>query len=109
MSLEQQLITIAICVGVTVLTRFMPFLVFAGRSVPVSVHYLGDALPLAIFGMLVVYCLKDVQWLSVSSCLPALVAVIVTALVHLRKHQMMLSIAGGTLVYVSLLYLIGGN
>ena len=62
MTLTQQIITIALCTAGTVLTRALPFLVFTpGKAVPPFVRYLGKALPVAVFGMLVVYCLKDVS------------------------------------------------
>ncbi|MEG2252611.1 MAG: AzlD domain-containing protein, partial [Clostridia bacterium] len=62
MTLSQQVITIAMCVLGTMLTRFLPFLLFSSQKpTPAYVRYLGKALPAAIFGMLVVYCLKNVS------------------------------------------------
>ena len=61
MTLTQQIITIAAVVFGTMLTRFLPFLLFpAGRPTPKYIQYLGKVLPSAVFGMLVIYCLKDV-------------------------------------------------
>ncbi|MEG2702919.1 MAG: AzlD domain-containing protein, partial [Clostridia bacterium] len=65
MTLSQQVITIAMCVLGTMLTRFLPFLLFSSQKpTPAYVRYLGKALPAAIFGMLVVYCLKNVSILT---------------------------------------------
>ena len=62
MTLTQQIITIAIVVLGTMLTRFLPFLLFpAGKPTPKYVRYLGKVLPPAVFGMLVIYCLKNVS------------------------------------------------
>ena len=71
MTVAQQIITIALCALATMLTRFLPFLLFSGkRKTPEYINYLGKALPAAIFGMLVVYCLKNVSITSGSHGLP---------------------------------------
>ena len=62
MTLSQQIITIAMCVLGTMLTRFLPFAVFSSkRPTPPYIQYLGKVLPGAIFSMLVVYCLRHVS------------------------------------------------
>ena len=102
----QQVITIALCVLGTVATRFLPFLVFAGkRKTPDIVQYLGKALPSAIFAMLVVYCLRNTD-VTAHFALPELLAVMATVLIHLWKRQMLLSIAGGTTVHMLLVQLV---
>ena len=107
MTLTQQMITIAICAAGTMATRFLPFLLFSDkRPTPRYIQYLGKALPAAIFGMLVVYCLKNVDLLSGGHGIPELIAILVTAGLHLWKRQMLLSIAGGTLCYMLLVQLI---
>lgn len=103
MTLTQEIITIAICVVATVITRFLPFLIFSSKKpTPKFIQYLGKALPGAIFAMLVIYCLKEVDVLSGSHGIPELIAISVTVLLHLWKKQMLLSIAGGTVVYMLL-------
>lgn len=107
MTLTQEVITIALCVLGTMITRFLPFLVFSDRKpTPKYVQYLGQALPSAIFGMLVIYCLKNVSVLSKSHGIPELIAIAVTILLHLWKNQMLLSIAGGTVCYMLLVQLV---
>ncbi|MBE5781724.1 MAG: branched-chain amino acid transporter AzlD [Clostridiales bacterium] len=107
MTLSQQLITILICALATMATRFLPFLIFSSRrETPSFVQYLGKALPAALFGMLVVYCLKDVSLLSGSHGLPELMAILLVAGLHLWKRQMLLSIAGGTIFYMLLVQLV---
>ena len=89
------------------LTRFLPFLLFpAGKPTPRYVQYLGKALPGAVFGLLVIYCLKNVSLLSGSHGLPELIAILVVAGLHLWKRQMLLSIAGGTICYMLLVQLV---
>ena len=101
MTVPQQIITIALCVAGTMLTRFLPFLVFSPKKeTPRYIQYLGKALPCAIFGMLVIYCLKNVSIFSGSYGLPELIAIVATVALHLWRKQMLLSIAGGTACYM---------
>lgn len=107
MTLMQRIITIMICVAGTVTTRALPFIIFKeGNPTPKYIQYLGKALPAAIFGMLVVYCLKGVEIMSGSHGLPELIAIIITMGLHLWRRQMLLSIAGGTVCYMLLVQLI---
>ena len=107
MTLTQRLVTIALCALATMLTRFLPFLQFSSRRpTPKYVRYLGRALPPAIFGMLVVYCLKNVSIVSGSHGLPELIAIAVTVGLHLWKRQTLLSIAGGTIAHMLLIQLV---
>lgn len=107
MTLPQQLITIAMVVLGTLLTRFLPFFVFpAGKPTPRYVQYLGRVLPPAVFGLLVVYCLRNVDLFAGSHGLPEAIAIAVVAALHLWKRQMLLSIAGGTLCYMLLVQLV---
>lgn len=103
MTVTQQIITITLCVLGTMATRFLPFLVFSGdKPAPKYIQYLGKALPAAIFGMLMVYCLKNVSILTGSHGIPELIAIAVVVSLHLWKRQMLLSIAGGTVCYMLL-------
>lgn len=107
MTLSQQLITIGMVVLGTVITRFLPFLLFpAGKPTPKYVRYLGNFLPAAVFRLLVVYCLRNVNPLAGSHGLPELIAIAVVVALHLWKKQMLLSIAGGILCYMLLVQLV---
>lgn len=107
MTLTQQIITIGICALGTMATRFLPFLFFSGnRPTPAYIQYLGKALPPAVFGMIVVYCLRSVSWLGPTHGLPEIIAIAVTVGLHLWRRQMLLSIAGGTICYMLLVQLI---
>lgn len=103
MTLVQQIITISMVVLGTMLTRFLPFLVFpAGKPTPKYVQFLGRALPSAVFGMLVIYCLKNVNLLAGSHGIPELISIVLVVILHLWKRQMLLSIAAGTACYMCL-------
>ena len=105
MTMPQLLLGVALCVAGVSLTRFLPFLVFRpGRPTPPLVVYLGKWLGPAVFGLLVVYCFRFPATTG-ERLLPALLAAAATAALQLRFRQMMLSMAGGTLLYMALLRL----
>ena len=106
MTILEQVITIALCVAGTMATRFLPFIVFnENRDTPGFVKYLGKFLPSAVFGMLVIYCLKDVNIMTGTHGIPELIGIIITVGIHLLKRNMLLSIASGTISYMLLLNL----
>lgn len=103
MTLTQQMITIGMVVLGTMITRFLPFIVFpAGKPTPKYIQYLGKVLPGAVFGLLVIYCLKNVSIFTGSHGIPELIAIVLVVVLHLWKRQMLLSIAGGTICYMLL-------
>ena len=107
MTTAQQIITIAAVAVGTIITRFVPFIVFReGRPTPKYIQYLGKVLPSAVFALLVVYCLKDASFISGNHGLPEIIAIAVTAGLHLWKKQMLLSIAGGTICYMLLIHFV---
>ena len=96
-----------VAVMVTAATRFIPFLIFRKKeSTPAIITYLGQVLPCAIIGMLVVYCLKDIQFLRAPFGVPELIACGVVALLHIWKRNSLLSIGVGTVCYMLLVQLV---
>jgi len=107
MSLTQQVIMICMVILGTMITRFLPFLIFTSdKPTPKYVQYLGKMLPSAALGMLVIYCLKDVSLFRGNHAIPELISIIVVVSLHLWKRQMLISIAGGTIFYMILIQLI---
>lgn len=98
---------IAVMTLVTMLTRFLPFLIFGeNRKTPEIILYLGKVLPCAIMGMLVVYCLKNVSVLTSPFGLPELLGIAAVAVLHLWKRNSLLSIGVGTVFYMVLVQLV---
>ena len=94
---------VAVVALVTALLRFLPFLVFNGRRpIPAVIRYLGSVLSYAVMAMLVVYCLKDVSLTALSDWLPAAVSVAAVVILHIWKRNTLLSIIGGTVLYMIL-------
>ena len=89
------------------MTRWLPFLLFPeSKQPPTVVLYLGKVLPPAMMGLLVVYCFKNVSWLSGSHGAPELLATAAVVGLHLWKKNVLLSIAGGTALYMVLLQVV---
>lgn len=93
---------IAVIAIVTMLLRFLPFMIFGERQTPKYIDFLGKYLPYAIMGMLVVYCLKGITFVSEPFGIPELIAVAVTAGLHIWKRNTLLSIICGTVCYMLL-------
>lgn len=98
---------IAVVALVTVALRFLPFLIFGeNRKTPPLIAYLGQVLPYAIMGMLVVYCLKGVRLTAYPFGIPEFIGCAVVALLHLWKRNTLLSIGAGTVCYMLLVQFI---
>ena len=105
MTTFQQVLTVLIAGAATVLTRFLPFFAFRNGA-PRYIRYLGNVLPGAIFGMLVVYCLKDVDVLAGAHGAPEALGILVTGSVYLWRRDMLWAILAGTLSYMFLVNLV---
>ena len=103
MTTAQAVASILVMAGVTFLTRVIPFVLFGrGGQPPRVVAYLGQVLPPAVIAMLIVYCLRNIDLFSVSHGLPELLCVAVVAILHVWKGNNLLSIFGGTILYMVL-------
>ena len=101
------ILLIAVAAVVTAATRFLPFLIFRKKeSTPAIVTYLGQVLPCAIMGMLVVYCMKDVPFLSAPYGAPEIIGCVIVAVLHIWKRNSLLSIGVGTVCYMLMVQLI---
>ncbi|MEG1930060.1 MAG: branched-chain amino acid transporter permease [Anaerovorax sp.] len=97
------IIILAVAFG-TMITRFLPFLLFPERKDPPKyITYLGQVLPPAMMGLLVVYALKGVSFTSAPHGLPELLSIIAIVFLHKWKSNMLISIGGGTALYMLLI------
>jgi branched-subunit amino acid transport protein AzlD len=104
MTLTQQLVTIGCAVAATLLTRYLPYLLFpAGKKTPDFVVYLGKYLAPAVFGLLIVYCLRNVSFSEGGTYgIAESAAIAIVAGSFLWKKNMMISMAAGTIAYMIL-------
>lgn len=94
---------IAVVAVVTMLLRFIPFVIFGRSKTPGYITYISSVLPYAIMGMLVIYCVKDVNITAAPHGIPELIAGGAVAGLHLWKENTLLSIVTGTIVYMLLI------
>lgn len=107
MSTTEQIVTILLISIMTIATRALPFALFPTRKhTPRFVQFLGNYLASAVFGMLVVYCLKDVTFLSGNHGLPQMLGILACILLHLWRKNLLLTIAGGTIFYMIVIHII---
>lgn len=100
---SQAAVAIAVMALVTLFTRAAPFLLFGrGGQPPKVVLYLGQVLPPAIIAMLIVYCLRAVEFSTAAHWAPQLIAAAAVVGLHIWKKNNLLSIFGGTLLYMVL-------
>ena len=103
MTQTEQIVTILFVVLGTITTRFLPYVVFTGRRVPQVITDLGHLLPPAVFGLLVVYCLRDVAVSNPVGFVPTATALVATAVLYFWRRDMLFPMAGGTIVYMTVL------
>lgn len=96
---------ILIVAAVTTGIRFLPFVLFRKKTPP-FIMYLSQVLPFAIMGMLVVYCLKNVSLTTGSHGIPEAISILLVVILHKWKHNTLLSILVGTVVYMFLVQMI---
>lgn len=103
MTTKQLIITVLVIMLATLITRFLPFIIFGkSKRTPKFVEYLGRTLPFAAVALLVVYCFKGISLASTGGFLPLLIAGVITAGLHFWKDNTLLSIGVGTVVYMIL-------
>lgn len=107
MTVNERIITITIISLTTMLTRFLPFIIFPSeKPTPPVILYLGKVLPSAVFGLLIIYCFKNGSIFTGNHLIPEFIASAFTVFLHLKKRQMLVSIAGGAVLYMLLVQFI---
>ena len=103
---KQVFISIVIMSAVTIVLRFLPFILFSGKKTPKVISYLGKVLPYAMMGMLVVYCLRDISFKSAGGFVPEILASAVVVVSYIIKKNSLISIISGTVSYMLLVQLV---
>lgn len=99
--------SVAVIALVTAALRFLPFIIWNGdRKTPKIINKLGNMLPYAIMGMLVVYCLKDTSFMNVGGFMPQLIACFITGILYIWKRNTLISIIAGTVSYMILVQMV---
>lgn len=104
MTTTELIITIAVMSAAVISTRFLPFIIFPSKErTPHFVRFLGKYLASAVFGMLIVYCLRDIKFTEGNHTLLQLGGILMCIVLHLWRRNMLLTIAGGTVFYMILI------
>jgi len=107
LSTTDALIIVLLVALLTFLTRYLPFVLFGNLKSPsLTLSDLGRVLPQAVIAILVIYCLRHTGFDRASSFLPQLIAVTAVVLLHLWKRNNLISIGGGTAIYMVLVQLV---
>ena len=89
---------------VTYFIRLAPFVLFGKhQKTPEWVVYVGNYLPPAVMGMLIVYSIKNTDALQIDQTAPLAIAILLTGALHLWKRNNLISILMGTVVYMALI------
>ena len=76
------------------------------KKTPTYVAYLGEVLPPAIIGMLVIDCLKGIS-ISISPFgISELISVVCVVVVQIWRRNSLVSILSGTVVYMVLIQMV---
>ena len=86
-SFWNSVLIVAVAAAATFLTRVIPFAAFGKRKIPQTVDYLGRILPPAIIATLVVYCLRNVDFISGYHGAAEIIAVAVICVLHLWRRN----------------------
>ncbi|QLB12829.1 branched-subunit amino acid transport protein AzlD [Bisgaardia hudsonensis] len=107
MTLIEQCLTVGVAILAVQLSRLLPFWLFPPhRPIPEYIRYLGKVLPATMFGMLVVYCYKNVDFSDGYRILPEFIAGTVVVVLHFWKKNMFLSMLLGTGLYMYLVQVV---
>ena len=102
-SLQTLIIIFMVALG-TMITRFLPFFLFANQKAKNPyIRFLGQVLPYSAIGLLVIYCLKHLRFDQFGHWLPEIIAIGFIVFIHYRKENVLLSIGSGTILYMFLI------
>lgn len=102
----QYALMVLVMAAVTAAIRFLPFVIFRNQKTPAFVTYLGHVLPCAVIGMLVVFCFKNLSFVSSPYGVPELIASVIVMGLHIWRRNTLLSILAGTVSYMLMVQLI---
>lgn len=94
---------LAIVAVITFAIRASSFVLFGNKDLPKPIKYIANVLPFAIMPTLVIYCIRDTQWLKLNSVVPVIVGIALTAIIHYWRKNVILSIIVGTVAYMVLI------
>lgn len=101
LTIEQALAATFVSAFVIFSTRAFPFLLFSKREPPRILSFVEHSIPPMIMAILVVHCLKDAAFDPRTAA--QLLSLAAVAILHLWRRNPMISIFGGTALYMVLI------
>jgi branched-subunit amino acid transport protein AzlD len=105
LTLVQALLGTLVGAAVIFSTRLFPFALFSKKDPPAIIRFIEKYIPSMIMAILVVYCLKDISFTTAPYGMPYYIALAVTIALHLLFKNPMISIFGGTALFMVLSHL----
>lgn len=105
LSLAQALVGTLVGAIVIFCTRLFPFALFSRKDPPAIIRFIEKYIPSMIMAILVVYCFKDIQFTTSPYGLPYYIALLFTVVFQLWLKNPMISIFGGTILFMVLSHL----
>ena len=123
LSINKVLIAVFISALIIFLERGFPFFLFSKRQPPAIIRFIEKYIPPMVMAALVCYCLKDISFVTtaltgsagatapastanLAGFIPSLAGLAVTITLHLWRRNSLISIFGGTAVYMVLIRLL---
>ncbi|MCL2380292.1 MAG: AzlD domain-containing protein [Treponema sp.] len=104
--MSESIITAAI-IGIvaimTWITRGLPYILFAKKSPPPVVTYLGAVLPASIMVILVIFCLRNTQFTVYPYGAAEFISVALVAVMQFWRKNLIISVFAGTVCYMVLI------
>ena len=102
----EAIILIGVATIATLLARSFPFIFLNKHHSNKYIVYLGKVLPFTIIGLLLVYSVKEINFMVIQVGLPEVIAIVLTALIHKYFKNNLVSIGLGTTIYLIIVNLI---
>jgi branched-subunit amino acid transport protein AzlD len=107
LSIGKAALAAGVMAAVVVFCRALPFLFFSRRKPPAALTFIEDYMPALAMTVLAVSSYTGLNWQAKPHGLPELIAGTCVAALHLWKRNALLSILGGTVLYMLLARLLG--
>lgn len=103
LSLKEAIIASFFISAITFFTRIFPFIIFKMKKPSETLLIVEKYIPPAIMMLLLIYCLKDIEYLQKPYGFPQILAVILAIFVQYKYKNPLVSIFGATSFYMLLI------
>jgi len=111
--MKEIIISIFAIALVIFLERAFPFILFSRKNPPTFITFMEKFIPPMVMICLVIYCIKDMTFstaegsVDFAGFIPPIAGICSTIGLHLWKKNSLISIFGGTIIYMILIKTLG--